>query len=385
MKTSELLRFLSLVAAFSTAVAAKAQVLTPNGSIQGQSVRGTLAQGLAAGPLGQIKSGAFGTFNPSDNWAALGESPFGVGEVLPYGLRLQKNSQFGLFNLVTSSPDAFVSSENLVIAWGQNTGASVKFRFISNQFTNAFTDALTISYDGTLSAAGPIFSQGVLVSSDQRFKEQIAPLANSLDLIRKIQGTSYQFKQTGEFAGRHFPVAKQYGFIAQDLQKVLPEAVVKQSDGYYAVNYIAVVPILVEAVKQLDAKQAENTQLQERLTALDAQMAELRAMVQNGAGKASISQPGVSGPDMSLVKLEQNAPNPFSQATRIEYSLPSGVVGAVLTITNMQGRAVKTVENLAGGRQVVEVKAGSLPAGIYIYTLNVNGKEVVSKRMELTR
>ena len=60
------------------------------------------------------------------------------------------------------------------------------------------------------------------------------------------------------------------GFIAQEMLKVMPEAVVKQADGYYAVNYDAVVPVLVEAVKQLDAKQAETTQLQQQLTALQA-------------------------------------------------------------------------------------------------------------------
>ena len=41
--------------------------------------------------------------------------------------------------------------------------------------------------------------------------------------------------------------------------------------------------------------------------------------------------------------------------------------------------------HLAGGRQVLEIKAGSLAAGVYTYTLTVNGKEATSKRMVLTR
>lgn len=391
MKTSKLLQSFVLAASLSAVSTVSAQVLTPGGVIQGPSTLGTKPPRFPRGPLGHVADGAFGQFTTGDNWAALGESPFPSNGVSPYGLRLQKLTQFSLFNLVTNVNaginilDPFaLKPEDLVIGWGEDNGSVVRFRFISNQFTGASTDALVISPNGNLSAAGLIFSPGALVTSDQRFKEQIAPLANSLDLIRKIQGTTYQFKQTGEFASRHFPVAKQYGFIAQDLQKVLPEAVVKQEDGYYAVNYIAVVPILVEAVKQLDAKQAENAKLQERLIALDTQMAELRAMVQS-IGKASTGQAGASGADMSQVKLEQNAPNPFKEATRIEYSLPAGTTGAVLTISDMQGYAVKTVSDLSSGRQVVEVKAGSLPAGIYIYTLSVGGKEVTSKRMVLTR
>ena len=84
-----------------------------------------------------------------------------------------------------------------------------------------------------------------------------------------MNGRSYSFK-TKDFSERSFPGGRMKGFIAQEMLKVMPEAVVKQADGYYAVNYDAVVPVLVEAVKQLDAKQAETTQLQQQLTALQA-------------------------------------------------------------------------------------------------------------------
>lgn len=46
---------------------------------------------------------------------------------------------------------------------------------------------------------------------------------------------------------------------------------------------------------------------------------------------------------------------------------------------------MKTITDLAGGQQTVELQADSLPAGVYIYMLTVNGKEFMRERMVLTR
>ena len=143
MKTHILVRAAALSFSLGLAVSeTRAQVLTPNSVIQGPSTNGTPASGKAAGPLGQIRGGLFGQFAAGDNWAALGESPFGVGGVLPYGLRLQKNTQFGLFNQVTNTS---VNAEDLVVGWGQNPNSLLRFRFISDQFNNVFTDVLKLS------------------------------------------------------------------------------------------------------------------------------------------------------------------------------------------------------------------------------------------------
>lgn len=175
------------------------------------------------------------------------------------------------------------------------------------------------------------------------------------------------------------------GFIAQEMLKVMPEAVVKQADGYYAVNYDAVVPVLVEAVKQLDAKQAETTQLQQQLTALQAQVALLQAAVQKVTGK-SVGASGSVDFDPKQFSLGQNVPNPSPGASRIDYSLPAGASGAVITVYDLQGQMLKTFANLTSGQpQTIELPAGTLPAGLYIYKLTVNGIEIASKRLQLAQ
>jgi hypothetical protein len=504
MKKTTIARATALALALGTVAvrSSVAQVLTPGATIQGSSANGTPASG-ASGPLGQIRSGLFGQLAASNNWLALGESPFGVGGVLPYGLRLQKNAQFGLFNQVTNPS---TGAEDLVVGWGENANSLLRLRFLSNQFSNTFTDVLKLQ-GGTLAPAaeitatalqggetplrigvadaptdfftisngtgaagqfipiivgtrttdareclffggnitpgndtndafgdlrplvniqgrlsnntevlnrpifavsnlsqrvftvsptgdvntsnvfanGDVFANNFYAYSDQRFKEDVKTIDNGLGLIRQLRGTTYNFKQSAEFAKRGFPKERQYGFIAQELQKTLPEAVKQRKDGFYGVNYIEIVPVLVEAVKQLDAKQAETTDLQQQVADLKAQMAELRALVEGKTGLAPGTEPNAPGLDMSQVKLEQNTPNPFQEVTRIEYALPSGVTGAVLSIVDMQGRTVRRIADLASGRHTVEIGAGALPAGVYLYTLTVNGKEASSKRMVLTR
>ncbi len=220
------------------------------------------------------------------------------------------------------------------------------------------------------------------ISSDERFKSDIKPMSDALSTIRKMNGRTYAFKQK-DFPTHNFPEGRSDGFIAQELQKVMPEAVVKQPDGYLAVNYSAVIPLLVEAVKQLDAKQNETAQLQEQLGTLQKQVSDLQAAVNKITGQTG-SSTGETKLDPSQFSLGQNVPNPTSASTRIDYFLPTGVNGATITIYSQQGKLVKTFANLTSGQpQTVELPAGTLPAGIYIYKLSINKAEVITKRLQV--
>ncbi len=90
------------------------------------------------------------------------------------------------------------------------------------------------------------------LTSDERFKKNINPLSNALAKVMKLEGVTYQFR-TDEFKDRNFPTTQQIGVIAQDIEKEYPELVTKDSKGYYKVNYGAIAPILIEAIKELKA------------------------------------------------------------------------------------------------------------------------------------
>jgi hypothetical protein len=77
--------------------------------------------------------------------------------------------------------------------------------------------------------------------SDKKSKENIQPLTNAVNVILSINGVSFDWADgTGS----------SYGFIAQDIEPVLPYAVSTNNDGKKSVNYAAITPFLVETVKQ---------------------------------------------------------------------------------------------------------------------------------------
>ncbi len=85
--------------------------------------------------------------------------------------------------------------------------------------------------------------------SDGKFKTNIMEIENPLSLVLKLNGITYQFK-TEEYKDREFPKGRQYGLIAQEVEKVIPEVVHEDENGEKAIAYSKLVPVLIEAIKQ---------------------------------------------------------------------------------------------------------------------------------------
>jgi len=90
----------------------------------------------------------------------------------------------------------------------------------------------------------------VFAGSDIRFKQDISPIENALEKVMKINGVSWKWRQE-EFPDKNFSDKTEIGLIAQDIVQVLPEIVAKDGDGYLAINYAKITPVLTEAVKEL--------------------------------------------------------------------------------------------------------------------------------------
>ena len=71
-----------------------------------------------------------------------------------------------------------------------------------------------------------------------------------MQILHRLRGVSYYFN-TEQFPGHAFPRQLQYGFLAQEVEQVLPQAVHTGSDGYKSVNYSALIPLLTEGIKAL--------------------------------------------------------------------------------------------------------------------------------------
>ena len=102
-------------------------------------------------------------------------------------------------------------------------------------------------------------------SSDRRLKKNITPFGPTLDKVTALQPVHY-FWRVREFPGRHFGDSQAAGLIAQEVERVLPELVETDSDGYKAVNYSQLPLLTIQAVKEL---KAENDALKQRVAELE--------------------------------------------------------------------------------------------------------------------
>ena len=85
-------------------------------------------------------------------------------------------------------------------------------------------------------------------ASDERLKDNITPIDDPLAKVVSISGNTFDWNEKSNKSGHDV------GLIAQEIEKVLPEAVVTRDNGYLAVDYHKVVPLLVEAIKELSGK-----------------------------------------------------------------------------------------------------------------------------------
>ena len=82
-------------------------------------------------------------------------------------------------------------------------------------------------------------------TSDERLKDNITPIEDPLAKVISISGNTFDWNDKSEKSGHDV------GLIAQEIQEILPEAVIQRGNGYLAVDYHKVVPLLVEAIKEL--------------------------------------------------------------------------------------------------------------------------------------
>jgi hypothetical protein len=115
------------------------------------------------------------------------------------------------------------------------------------------------------------------LGSDVRWKKNILPLNNALDTVTNLQGVSFDWR-SDEFPERHFASGRQLGFIAQEVEKVLPDIVHTASDGFKSLSYDKMTVVLVEAVKQqqeqISALKEENDSLKARIERIERQLAQ---------------------------------------------------------------------------------------------------------------
>ena len=107
---------------------------------------------------------------------------------------------------------------------------------------------------------GRLKSSGIEELSDKRWKKDVEEIENALEKVLAMNGVYYNWRKD-EFPDQGFDDKRQAGFIAQDMESVFPEVVNTDDKGFKSVMYGHVVPLLVEAIKDLENQLNEKSEL----------------------------------------------------------------------------------------------------------------------------
>lgn len=140
---------------------------------------------------------------------------------------------------------------------------------------NFATDEVT--FNGGTNVTGNITFGTLCNPSDIRFKEKIKTIPNALSDLLKVQTIEHEWRHQ-EFPNREWKQGKEYGVIAQNIEKIFPTLVFKDKNGYRTVDYVKLTPILIEAVNtQLDLISDQSIELLK----LQAEIAEMQSVYES--------------------------------------------------------------------------------------------------------
>ena len=229
--------------------------------------------------------------------------------------------------------------------------------------------------------------------SDARLKENVQALDESLgtkgtsilEQLDMLTPVSFKYKkieetkdETTSEEGREEveeipnPVMEKehFGLIAQELQKVYPNLVYEKDNGYLAVNYVELVPVLMQAIKELKSE----------LDEIKGNTSARKTMATETTDIDSSSLPFGEGMERGF-SLSQNVPNPFTEKTDIAIYLPESVQTATLYIYDLSGKQLEQHPVTGRGETVMTIHADKMDAGMYVYSLVADKKVITTKKM----
>jgi len=133
-----------------------------------------------------------------------------------------------------------------MIASGCVQGASfntVGSAFVGSLNSTGEVRGSSICSLGTIRASNDIIAFN---TSDERLKDNLTCIADSNNIINNLTGYCFDWNDKSEREGSGI------GVLAQDVQKVLPNAVCERDNGYLAVDYIQLIPVMIEELKRLN-------------------------------------------------------------------------------------------------------------------------------------
>jgi hypothetical protein len=196
-----------------------------------------------------------------------GASPLKIGGELQF----TSTGSSGAFNFgPNNDAKIFYDDNDTLVVSGSSTGGLHLSGAVVHVEKHLAVGATSATHGITLpdrsDTSGKVKANAFVSYSSIRFKKNVEPLENAIDTLKKLNGVSYDWKDTDK---------KDYGFIAEEVGKVLPEIVEWSADPEYAnsMDYIRIISFLVEGVKEQDEK---ITDLQNKLADMSKKIDEIK-------------------------------------------------------------------------------------------------------------
>ena len=172
----------------------------------------------------------------------------------------------GVLNVTNSTSSTDASTGAVVVSGGVGIGGNVyvngneniagKLKITNDTDSESITTGSIITdgglavkknvnVGGQLNVTGKIITTGGFTVSDQTLKTDIIPIENALNKVLNINGVYFNWIDKEKYNDKH-----QVGFLAQNIEDVIPELVHNCEDGIKVVNYNQMVAVLVEAIKE---------------------------------------------------------------------------------------------------------------------------------------
>ena len=255
---------------FPNSVGDKISLYGEAGPHYGFGIQGSLLQIHAALQSNDVAIGYGSSATFTENFRVKGNGNVSLGmstadATLTFGQSLSK--KIILFRGGSGGEAGFGVFPNELRIQSDYSGAAVTFGY--DNAGTSFVENMRIQGNGNLQVRGAVFANSAFYTSDVSFKKNINPINGSLEKILLLNAYHYNWKDEAN------DPYLQTGVLAQEVQKIFPELVRENNRGYLSVNYIGLIPYLIESIKELKKENEELRKMKEELEELKKRMDKL--------------------------------------------------------------------------------------------------------------
>ena len=214
------------------------------------TLSGTVTGFQSLAGVGNTNTTYYSAFDASGNWEA------GLGTYSTTGPTLTRTTIYSSSN--SGSAVTFSGTVNVFVTYPSSKSINLDASGIATIAASMQVNSLGVGTAASGTAGEIRATNNVTANySDDRLKTKLGSIENALDKVKSLSGFYYEANEVAQALG--YKVEKEVGVSAQQVQAVMPEVVVPApiDDKYLTVRYEKLIPLLIEAIKELELQVSE--------------------------------------------------------------------------------------------------------------------------------